>query len=99
MDLWAVGGKRWRLIAAVSIGNALEWFDFIVFGLLAGVIGKLYFPANSPFGSMMAALATFGVAFVARPLGGVVFGLYADRRGRKLVQVVIVTGHTLAAAA
>ena len=81
---------RRRILVSTTIGNALEWFDFIVFGLLAGVIGKLYFPADSPFGSMMAALATFGVAFVARPLGGVVFGLYADRRGRKTALVAMI---------
>lgn len=72
-----------RVIAASVIGNALEWFDFIVYALLAGTISKLFFPSEDPMTSILLGFATFGIAFVARPIGGIVFGLYADRHGRK----------------
>lgn len=82
---------RRRVIVSSTIGNALEWFDFTVFGLFAGVIGKLFFPANDPTSSLLLTFATFGIAFAARPLGGLVFGLYADRHGRKKALVVMIT--------
>ncbi|MBM3802266.1 MAG: MFS transporter [Acidimicrobiia bacterium] len=82
---------RRRVLVSTTIGNALEWFDFIVFGLLASVIGKLFFPAGNPASSLLLIFATFGIAFVARPLGGLVFGLYADRFGRKRALVVMIT--------
>jgi MFS family permease len=72
-----------RVVAASVIGNALEWFDFAIFGLFAVVISRLFFPAHSDFASLLLALATFGVGFAMRPLGGVVLGLYGDRVGRK----------------
>jgi MFS transporter, MHS family, proline/betaine transporter len=82
---------RRRVVISSTIGNALEWFDFTVFGLFAGVLGKLYFPADNPNSSLLLTFATFGIAFAARPLGGLVFGLYADRHGRKKALVVMIT--------
>ena len=82
---------RRRVVISSTIGNALEWFDFTVFGLFAGVIGKLFFPADNPNSSLLLTFATFGIAFAARPLGGLVFGLYADRHGRKKALVVMIT--------
>ena len=70
---------RRRALVSTTIGNALEWFDFVVFGLFAGVIGKLFFATDGAGNALLLAFATFGVAFVARPLGGVLFGLVADR--------------------
>ncbi len=78
---------RRRALVSTTIGNALEWFDFVVFGLFAGVIGKLFFATEGATNALLLAFATFGVAFVARPLGGVVFGLVADRVGRKTALV------------
>lgn len=72
-----------RAIAASVIGNALEWFDFAIYGLFAVVISKLFFPGHSEYSSLLLALATFGVGFAVRPLGGLVLGLYCDRVGRK----------------
>ncbi|HEU0230114.1 MAG TPA: MFS transporter [Burkholderiaceae bacterium] len=72
-----------RVVVASVIGNALEWFDFAIFGLFAVVISRLYFPAHSDFASLLLTLATFGVGFAMRPLGGVLLGLYGDRVGRK----------------
>lgn len=70
-------------IAAAAAGNALEWFDFIIYGYFAGVIAKLFFPAAGQVGSLLLATATFGLGFVVRPLGSVVLGIYGDRAGRK----------------
>jgi MHS family proline/betaine transporter-like MFS transporter len=72
-----------RTIIAVSIGNALEWFDIVVYGFLAATIAKLFFPAGNDTVSLLLTLATFGVSFFMRPLGSVVLGAYADRAGRR----------------
>jgi MFS family permease len=77
-------------IVAAALGNGLEFFDFTVYSFFAALIGKLFFPASSELGSLMLSLATFGVGFVARPLGGVVIGAYADRAGRKPALVLTV---------
>lgn len=81
---------RRRAVVASTIGNALEWLDFTVFGLFAGIIGKLFFPSDDSRSSLLSAFAIFGIAFVARPLGGLVFGLYADRLGRKQALVFMI---------
>ncbi|MBS0316706.1 MAG: MFS transporter [Proteobacteria bacterium] len=72
-----------KVIAAITIGNGLEFFDFTVFGFFAVVIGQLFFPVKDKAYELMLALGTFGIAFVARPIGGLVLGLFADRAGRK----------------
>src|ERR1700749_608920 len=68
---------------AVTIGNMLEFYDFITYSFFAIQIGHTFFPANSQFGSLMLSLATFGVGFVTRPIGGIVIGPYSDRAGRR----------------
>ncbi|MFM0731109.1 MFS transporter [Paraburkholderia sediminicola] len=70
-------------IAAITIGNGLEFFDFIVYSFFAVLIGSSFFPAKDPVVSLMLAVGSYGIAFVARPIGGVILGLYADRAGRK----------------
>jgi MHS family proline/betaine transporter-like MFS transporter len=75
--------RRVRAVAAASIGNALEWFDFIIYGFFAVLMAKLSFPAGDETVSLMFALAAFGVPFFMRPLGAIVMGNYADRYGRK----------------
>ena len=84
-------GMRRRVIISSTIGNALEWFDFTVYGLFATVVAAQYFPGSDPSTALLKAFATFGIAFAARPLGGLVFGLYADRHGRKRALVVMIT--------
>jgi MHS family proline/betaine transporter-like MFS transporter len=74
---------QWRAVTAASVGNALEWFDFVVYGFFAATIAKLFFPASSETASLLWTLAIFGVTFVLRPLGAVVLGSFADRYGRK----------------
>ncbi|MHA7186614.1 MFS transporter, partial [Burkholderia pseudomallei] len=85
-DARAAAKKR-RLIAAAAVGNALEFYDFTVYSFFAILIGKLFFPVHSPFGQLMLAVASFGVGFVTRPLGGLVIGVYADRAGRKRAMI------------
>ena len=65
--------KLKKAITAAALGNAMEWFDFGVYGFLAYVLGQVFFPGASPGVQMIAALATFSVPFLVRPLGGVVF--------------------------
>src|SRR5262249_55865788 len=76
-------GRHWRAVAAASIGNAFEWFDFIIYGFFAVTIARLFFPAASEGASLRRAFASLGVPSVRRPLGAVVLGHRADRHGRK----------------
>ncbi|MFJ1208643.1 MFS transporter [Burkholderia pyrrocinia] len=79
-----------RTILATTVGNALEYFDFTVYGFLAFIIGKLFFPSFDAAGQLLLAVGTFGAGFVMRPLGGVVIGAYADRAGRKPAMVLTI---------
>ena len=72
-----------RLIVATSLGNALEWFDISVYAYFAVYISKAFFPTNDQTTSLLLTFGTFGLSFLARPIGGVVLGTYADRYGRK----------------
>jgi MFS transporter, MHS family, citrate/tricarballylate:H+ symporter len=79
---------RRRAIAGATIGNGLEFYDFITYAFFAIQIGNTFFPSANPFLSLMASLATFGAGFVTRPLGAYVLGGYADRRGRKPAMLI-----------
>ncbi|MGV9241545.1 MFS transporter, partial [Streptomyces nigra] len=84
-----------RLAGASLAGTAIEFYDFFVYGTAAAlVLGPLFFPTFSPLAGTLAAFATFGVGFVARPLGSVLFGHIGDRRGRRpvLVASLLLTG-------
>jgi MFS family permease len=70
-------------VLRVSCGNFLEMYDFMVFGYYASAIGATFFPSNDAFTSLMLALMTYGAGFLMRPLGAIVLGAYADRRGRR----------------
>jgi MFS family permease len=85
-------------IAAAVIGNALEWYDFIVFGFFAVIISRLFFPSESQYASLLFTTATFGVGFFMRPVGGIFLGIYADRRGRKSALLVVIASMTVAIA-
>ena len=77
--------KMRKAITAAALGNAMEWFDFGVYGFVAYVLGKVFFPDASPSVQMIAALATFSVPFLIRPLGGLFFGRLGDKYGRQKV--------------
>jgi len=70
-------------IVGVTLGNALEFYDFLIFTFFAVEIGRTFFPATAPQSSLLAALATFGAGFLTRPLGGLVIGVLGDRLGRR----------------
>lgn len=80
-----------RIITAVSIGNALEWYDIVVYGFLAATISKLFFPVGNETVSLLLTFVTFGVSFFMRPLGSIVLGAYADRAGRRQAMMLSIT--------
>src|SRR6185312_17259802 len=93
-----VSVPRTKQIVAAVIGNALEWYDFVVYGFLTVIISRLFFPAESEYASLLLTMATFGVGFFMRPVGGIVLGMYADRKGRKAALQLIIGLMTLAMA-
>ncbi len=82
-----------RKVAAASlIGTTIEWYDFFIYGTAAALVfGSLFFPSFSPTAGTLAAFATFGVGFLARPVGGIIFGHFGDRIGRKAMLVLSLT--------
>lgn len=87
-----------RQILAAVIGNALEWYDFVVYGFLTVIISRLFFPSDTEYASLLLAMATFGVGFFMRPVGGILIGMYADRRGRKAALQLIILLMTISIA-
>ncbi|KNH05638.1 Permease of the major facilitator superfamily [Candidatus Burkholderia brachyanthoides] len=96
-------GGRWRvpgrahgspactwLIAAAAIGNALEFYDFTVYAFFVLTIASCFFPVNDAVGQLLLAVASFGVGFFTRPVGGLLIGMYAaDRAGRKRTMLLV----------
>lgn len=72
-----------KAILSCMIGNALEWYDFALYGYFATTIGQLFFPKFSPIASLMATFGVFAAGFIMRPLGGIIFGHIGDKIGRK----------------
>jgi MFS transporter, MHS family, proline/betaine transporter len=89
---------RARQILAAVIGNALEWYDFVVFGFVSVVISRLFFPASNEYAALLLTFATFGVGFFMRPVGAIALGLYADRAGRKAALQLVILLMTIAVA-
>ncbi|AQH02384.1 MFS transporter [Burkholderia sp. KK1] len=78
-----------RVSFASAIGATLEWYDFFIFGSAAALVfNKLFFPAIDPVAGTIASLASFAIGFIARPVGGIVFGHYGDKIGRKAMLVL-----------
>src|SRR6476661_7336319 len=79
-----------RVAIASLIGTSIEWYDFILYGTAAAlVLGPLFFSPNlSPMAAQLSAFATFWVGFAARPVGGIVFGYFGDRLGRKNILIL-----------
>src|SRR5262245_62037913 len=82
--------RRARRVAVASVaGTTMEFYDFTIYGLASALVfGRVFFPEVSPAVGVLSAFATFGVGFLARPLGGIVFGHLGDRVGRKRVLVL-----------
>lgn len=84
-----------RVVISAVVGATIEWYDFFLYGVVAGIVfNKLYFPSHDPVVSTLLAYATFAVGFVTRPLGGVIFGHFGDRIGRKsmLIMTLMIMG-------
>lgn len=79
-----------KKIIAGTIGNILEWYDFLIYGFFAAIIARHFFPANDEYSSLLISLATFGVGFFTRPIGGLIIGVYADKYGRKKALQLII---------
>lgn len=89
----------WQVIAASSVGTLIEWYDFYIFGSLATVIAKQFFPSTNPTAALLSTLATFAAGFIVRPFGALVFGRLGDLIGRKytfLLTLIIMGGSTFA---
>ena len=99
-DDYVVDPKRDRLvITASALGTVFEWYDFFVYGILAALLGRLFFPADNPTAATLASLAAFGAGFGVRPLGALLFGWFGDRVGRKytfLITISLMGGATAA---
>jgi MFS family permease len=86
-------------LIATLVGNTLEFYDFLIYSFFAIYIGNAFFPTESELASLLLSVATFGIGFLTRPLGGIWIGAYADRRGRKpalLLTIVLMAIGTLA---
>src|SRR5258708_17962179 len=78
-----------RVAMASMLGTVLEWYDFFLYGFTAALVfGKLFFPSYGELTGILASFGAFAVGFVARPVGGVLFGHFGDRMGRKTALVV-----------
>ena len=91
------GRTRRRALVGSAVGSAVEWYDYFLYGTMAGLVfGPLFFPTEDPVSSQMLSLASFAVAFLIRPVGGVLFSHVGDRIGRKKTLVTTLTTMGLA---
>ena len=84
-----------RAVIASTVGTTIEWYDFLLYGQVTGLVfGKLFFPKSDPLVGTLQAFAIYAVGFVARPIGAAIFGHYGDRIGRKatLIATLLLTG-------
>jgi MFS transporter, MHS family, proline/betaine transporter len=77
------GSKARQIVASGIVGNIIEWYDFALYGYLAPVTAQLFFPSSDPFTSLINTFAVFALGFLARPIGGVMYGHIGDRAGRR----------------
>jgi MFS family permease len=84
-----------RAVIASTVGTTIEWYDFLLYGQVTGLVfGKLFFPQSDPLVGVLQAFAIFFIGFVGRPIGAAIFGHWGDRIGRKatLIATLLVTG-------
>ncbi|MBA9028355.1 MFS transporter [Peribacillus huizhouensis] len=77
-----------RAVMGASIGNLIEWFDYASYGYLATIIAVVFFPAGNPKLALLATFGVFAVSFIARPIGGIIWGHYGDKLGRKKILIL-----------
>src|SRR5689334_7463865 len=81
--------NRARALMGIAVGSAVEWYDYFLYGTMAGIVfGPLFFPAADPLTSTLLSLASFALAFVVRPIGGIIFSHIGDKIGRKKTLVI-----------
>src|SRR4051794_20968391 len=84
-----------RAIIASTVGTTIEWYDFLLYSVVTGLVfGKLFFPKSDPLVGLLEAFSIYTVGFIARPIGAAIFGHYGDRIGRKatLIATLLITG-------
>jgi len=84
-----------RAVIASTVGTTIEWYDFLLYGTVTGLVfGKLFFPKSDPLVGVLEAFGIFFIGFIGRPIGAAIFGHYGDRIGRKatLIATLLVTG-------
>ena len=86
-----------RRVVRVAAGNALEMYDFQIYGYYAAAIAFTFFPGSNEYASLMLSLATFGAGFLMRPLGALVLGAYIDHHGRRKGLLLLERRQTLVA--
>ncbi len=91
-------GEWWTIIRA-SLGGALEFYDFVIYGIFAQYIGQQFFPAQDPVVSLMLSLAVFAIGYLARPLGGIVLSHFGDKYGRRRIFIATILGMSCATTA
>ena len=80
---------RMRALIASAVGSSVEWFDFFLYGTMAALVfNKLFFPSDDPYVSMMLSYVSFALAFLVRPIGGIIFSHIGDRIGRKKTLII-----------
>ena len=85
-DITIIDNKKLKkAVTASALGNTMEWFDFGVYAFIASTLGKVFFPEAVGSTQILAALATFAVAFIFRPIGGIFFGILGDKIGRQKI--------------
>src|SRR5206468_10148785 len=88
-----------RIVLLASLGGALEFYDFVIFGVFAKDIADAIFPNPTPLISLMVSFAAFAAGYLARPIGGIVLSHFGDRYGRRrvfLISIFVMSGATLA---
>ena len=95
----SIGRNEWWVVIRASLGGALEFYDFVIYGMFAQYIGKAFFPMQDPLVSLMASFAVFAIGYLARPLGGIILSHFGDRYGRRRVFIVTILGMSCATTA
>lgn len=94
-----IAGARKKAVSAAGIGNFVEWFDFDIYAQFITIISMKFFPSDNPTASLLSGFAAFAVGFLARPIGGIIFGNIGDRVGRRTAlsgAVLLMSGATVA---
>src|SRR6185312_13323100 len=84
-----------RALIASTVGTTIEWYDFLLYGTVTGLVfGKVFFPESTPLIGILQAFGVFFIGFIGRPIGAAIFGHYGDRIGRKatLIATLLITG-------